>query len=794
MGKHIALFGLIALLAAGLAAGFSGPSGSADSGNIGNFPYIDQMILESSRYTQPDESDPAVLADYHSRFTLAYTEAELATLGFVEMFDTADLRVWFEKDSFSLMVENKATGYFWSSRPEYQGISGASEGNKLYRNLLNSGLWIEYVRVDAEISTSAIATDSLYSLAEVRYQTTGAITEENPDHLNPYLLLADSYDKDLVETTVTAAAAESFTVHVDLKSLAIAFDVTVSLSEGELSVRIPWESVAETGARYRLLNLSVFPYFGACREDEFPGYLMIPDGVGALVRTDRKYNAYLQADFYGDDYGYGSSVIPHLSVPIYGIVHEAGANGYYVEITGGAEYSTLLAYLWGDKTRYDRIYSRFNYRDLYLTVINQAGDGNDTLREAIRPVDFSQTYHFLSGSEASYVGMASDYRDALWERGILSASEKTAGGSIPIQLSWILGDQEPSFIGTTRVTMTTLDQVASAYENFRARGLLNQQVALCGWSRDGFVNRAPYNTTVAGSKADLRDLAETLRADGNALYLADDYVWSTELSSRVSYIRDVAKNLSRLKIMATTRTLDGQITELRFLDPSRSLAFAEKDADFFADLGVGLSLDSLGYTLSSWYDGEIHERGEALALYRELAALSGDLLLSLPSDYLFQGLDGYLDMPITNSQFDYYTDLVPILPIILKGSVSAYTPFLNFNALGDDRILMMIDFGLNPSYILTWKETYEMRYTPSSVFYTTTLSAYEDEIVSTYQTLNAALGPVLGEKIADRTVLSTGFVRTTYENGVAIYVNYGSTEKTAGAVTVPARGFEVILP
>lgn len=794
MGKHFALFGALALLAAGLVAGLSAPAGSADSGDIENFSYINQMILESSRYTQPDESDPEVLAEYHDNYTLSFTEAELATLGFTEMFDTADLRVWFEKDSFSLLVENKTTGYFWSSRPEFQGMSGVSEGNKSYRNLLNSGIWVEYVRVDAAISTSAISTDSLYSLAGVKYLNNGAITEESPNHLNPYLLQDGSYDKSLVETTLLSQTADSFTVGVDLKSLAIAFEVDISLAEGELSVTIPWESIRETGTRYRLLDISVFPYFGACREDVFPGYLMIPDGVGALVRTNQKYNAYFQADFYGDDYGYDSTVIPQLSVPIFGIVHEAGANGYYVEVTAGAEYSTLLAYLWGDKTRYDRIYTRFNYRDIYLTVINQAGDGNDTIRDEIRQVDFSQTYHFLSGTEASYVGMAGDYRDSLRESGILVDNEKTNGDQIPVQLAWILGDQEPSFIGTTRVVMTTYDQVAAAYGAFAARGLLNQQITLCGWSRDGFVNRAPYYTRLTGSRSDLSDLVETVTGDGNDLYFADDYLWSTELSSRVSYIRDVAKDLSRLKIVATTRTLDGQITELRFLDPNQSLALARKDAGFFSDLGVGLSLDSLGYTLSSWYDGEIHERGEAISLYRELASLSDDLLLSSPSDYLFAGLDGYLDMPITNSQFDYYTDLVPILPIILKGSVSCYTPFLNFNALGDDRILMMIDFGLNPSYILTWNETYEMRYTPSSVFYTTTLSAYEDEIVSTYEYLNAALGPVLGAEIADRTTLSTGFVRVTYSNGVRIYVNYGNAAQTDGSVTVSARDYEVILP
>jgi hypothetical protein len=52
---------------------------------------------------------------------------------------------------------------------------------------------------------------------------------------------------------------------------------------------------------------------------------------------------------------------------------------------------------------------------------------------------------------------------------------------------------------------------------------------------------------------------------------------------------------------------------------------------------------------------------------------------------------------------------------------------------------MMVDFGVNPSYILTAEETYRMRYTPASVFYTTTLATYRDPIVETYTYLNGAL-------------------------------------------------------
>jgi hypothetical protein len=106
---------------------------------------------------------------------------------------------------------------------------------------------------------------------------------------------------------------------------------------------------------------------------------------------------------------------------------------------------------------------------------------------------------------------------------------------------------------------------------------------------------------------------------------------------------------------------------------------------------------------------------------------------------------------------------------------------------------MMVDFGINPSYILTEEDTYEMRYTNASVFYTTTRSDYEEEILETYGYLDDALNHVLGASIEDREVLQTGFVKVTYSNGVIIYVNYNYEDVTLEGHTVESRDYKVVV-
>ncbi len=758
---------------------------------VENYPYINQLLLESSRYTQTDDVSAQVMDDYHNLFTLSYTPEELDTLGFNLMFDTNELAVYFEKDSFSIMVENKETGYFWSSRPEFQGISGVREDNTANRNLMNSGLWVDYVLAQ-NVSSSTLTTASLYTLAEVKYQNDASITAENPDHLRPYMLETGSYLTRKVTVTIDSQTATSFTTHINLKAINVEFDVEVSLNQGALEVYIPVDSIVESGDIYRILAIQVFPYLGAAREDKVPGYVMIPDGVGALVRMNQRYNTYFQARFYGMDYGYQSTTLPQLSLPIYGMVHEPGVNGYYVNILEGSENSTLIANFWGDNSKYNRISSRFNVRQIYMNIINKAGDGNDTISETMAATDYKIAYHFLSDADASYVGIAKDYRDFLIASGTLTSNEKVVNGQIPIQLSYIMSDQQPSFIGTTKVTMTTVDQVAQAYQYFMSNGLENQQLTLMGWSKDGFVYRAPYSTKISG-KSDYETLAANVAADGNALYLDDEYVLSSNNSSRVLYNRDVAKNLSKLKMTETHRSLNGQMTSIYLLYPEQSYRMAQDDQSFFTNLGItGLSMTMLGNTLFSYYDGTNYDRSYSIAFYQDIAALYDSLTLSRPNVYMYGYIDGYMDLPITNSQYDYYTDLIPLIPMILKGSISYYTPYLNFNALAEDRYLTMVDFGINPSYILTEQQTYEMRYTPASVYYTTTLSDYEQQIIDSYQFVNDALKYVVNAYIENREVLETGLVKVTYSNGVMIYINYTYTDQTVGAVDISARSYEVV--
>jgi len=62
--KYIVVFTLFGMLISGIAYAAEGDVSLGESGSIQNYAYINQLLLESSRYTQTDESDLEILDDY----------------------------------------------------------------------------------------------------------------------------------------------------------------------------------------------------------------------------------------------------------------------------------------------------------------------------------------------------------------------------------------------------------------------------------------------------------------------------------------------------------------------------------------------------------------------------------------------------------------------------------------------------------------------------------------------------------------------------------------------------------
>jgi hypothetical protein len=229
--------------------------------------------------------------------------------------------------------------------------------------------------------------------------------------------------------------------------------------------------------------------------------------------------------------------------------------------------------------------------------------------------------------------------------------------------------------------------------------------------------------------------------------------------------------------------------------------------------GIGMAVDQLGSSLYGDYStGRESTRAENaqrfLSLVRELGgrqghsepsseAESGDtagaggsegsaggrgdsggeghvssLAMYVPNQLVWPYVDSFLDFPLVSGQYLYETDTVPFLPIILKGSMTLYSPPLNTGFFGRDRLLRMVEYGVNPSFVVTAAESIALAGTASGDFHSTCFNDWRDYILEAYRYVQTALDAVAGLRIIAHTAVDLGRVQVTYENGVIILINY----------------------
>jgi hypothetical protein len=755
-----------------------------------NFAFIENQLLSSSRYTQMDETNQTILDRFTSQYELRFDQDELAAMGFEKMLENSLYNLYFEKDSFSLILEHRNSGYMLSSRPEFQGFSETRENNTSARNLMNSGLWVESVRT-TNITSSGITTQSLYGIADVSYETDGSQDLANIDLTSPYAIVPSSYRRNLVNVTTQTVNQQRFRSLVQINPLGLTLEVEIYLTTQGFGVYFNPDTIEETNDNFRLLGLQFFPYFGSTREDIYPGYMVLPDGVGALIRTNQRYDTSIQSDYFGSDLGYGRTSSEDLSLPIYGIVHQVGGFGFFNEILSGAENTTMLANFWGRNTRYQRMTNRYNVRRIYRTIINRAGDGRDSILPDPISVAFDAHYQMLTGVEADYVGIAKQYQANLIANQELTQKEPE---QMPMQIAYIMNEREPTFFGTQRVAMTSMDQARVISETLQELGVDEQLLVLKGWSEDGLSFRQPYRFVHPDTNG-LRELAAYADTNAFPIYLEQDYAVSSELSSRVNFNQDVARSYAKTKMSNRLNRLDNQPIDEYYLYPEVAQNKLNNDLKAIDNLGItGLSMPFLGRTLYSYFNQSFYNRSQTRTIFESMAASLPATAMHRPSAYMFPNLDHYLDVPITNSQRDIYTDLVPLIPLVLKGYIPLFTPYLNFNALGRERLLQMIDFGVNPSYLISEQISALLRFTYSNRFYTTAYTDFAEEMVIVYDFLSSAYEATQGAGVTARDILETGVSRIEYDNGVKIYVNYRNQDITIDGVSIPRMDFQVVLP
>jgi len=667
-----------------------------------------------------------------------------------------------ENETFALYVDgttlafkllDKRSGYLWHS-----GIDEPADDDRLNRS------WQAFAR-------SGISIDVFDNRAvKNRYSITNA---ETAIELTP------------VDNGISAT--------VTFTAQGITVGVLLQLEAEGVRVELPFAAIREDNPDFRLGQVYLYPFLGAARGGSVPGYMLLPDGTGSLIRfaeTTRAKNMFY-GRYYGTDLGMIGAIpwdplvnLPApIAVPVFGMVHGEGEHAYLSVVERGAAYGELQAHPSGVITNFNFLYHVFIYNQSYFQATNRSGAGVSTVQRQMNTFDAVVHYRFLDGEAAGYVGIARDYQRYLLERGLLRQND-LPGADIGIRLEFLGGDKEPALLSSRFVPMTTFSQMSAMLAELQ---LPNPEVILYGWQPYGASAQPPPSLALDGALGSL-DEAQALAgqiadAGGNfSLYLNPQAAIEDEpgYSART----DLAMAITDVSVWDYNRAPMYLFTAGVLSERFRALA-----GDLAAQAGIGLALDGIGRLVySDFRAGQQVNREAAIAAYQELlAATPLRLGFYRPNDYVFFAMQAAYDMPLGDNGYIFTSEAVPFLPIVLAGYSSSYGPALNFSSDRQTDLLRQAEYGIYPSYYLTWEPTANLLNTPSRWIYSSSYSQWSDVIGATYAWMNALLGPVRGQPITGHEELAAGVFATTYANGRQVIVNYTASPFERGGVTVAAR-------
>ena len=697
-------------------------------------------------------------------FSTEPVASSFTTEGFDKVCETDKLQLWLNREKGALRVLNLKTGYLWGALP----LEDAEGLNSTWNCYGNSLAAIECFDDTGKESRVSIGKDG-----EADYSIDGNV----------------------------------IICKLLFKKVGIGFSVRLELNDNCLNMSVVHGTLQEglDGSTYRLKSMTFIPFLGASYSDNIDGYMLIPDGSGALIRFRQpaNYSSTYNARVYGKDLGIealssASSEYakeePQVLMPIYGMVHGAGQNGFLAVIDKGAEYTSIVSTPALTNNPYNWTAARFEYRQKYTMNINRKdGAGAVVPQEHINQIDPVASFYFLDGEKANYDGMAVFYRELLEDQGILSHGT-IAGKSMPLQLEVLGADKKKEFIGTSTTLFTSAEQAGDIVRKLSQEDITRLSLIYKCYTRN---NEAGGRLlTKVGSSKQFKELEQLIEGLGGRLYYYLDPV--TANKDQITQRTEAANNLSNMAITfkrSGATQMDLMYSDVYLYRLAKTAQLADKALDR-TEYGNGFAIDELSYRLyGDFTSGKEHTRKESLQQVVDIVeklTSKEKLPMYEPNQYLWQYASEMYSLPLTNSQLLYESDTVPFLQLVLSGSVELFASPMNTSSSSRERILRHIEYGMAPSFVVTECDSMQLYLTAQEEYSSTCFDDWKGQIVQDYRTIDQALSSVHGSRMISHRAVSEGIIHVTYENGVSIYINYTSEGRTIDGVAVEANWYKVV--
>lgn len=604
------------------------------------------------------------------------------------------------------------------------------------------------------------------------------------------------------------------------------FTVPVSfvLVDDGIEVSVDVDRIEED-EEYCISNITIAPFFCAIsnkNSDTDNHYLFMPSGTGTLIyprHTDGLGNTIFEPLYGGDANIVKDEILSpteSVKLPVYGAVNNDRA--VCAIIKEGAEFADLKVMLDQNLTGYSYITSKYRvrgYQEAIQTLFTSSVVKTNLYADAFTPCDIKVGFYPMYDEDASYNGFAKKYKEHMNKD---AAAEAKKSDDKLLNVKFFGGIKTKKFIfgvpSDDMLVATTINQVYDMVEELdtiAADGGLNVNLVGFGSSGNdiGVVAGDCEIGGAFGDEDDLKKLSQLCNNVGADLFFNFDVIRFNSSGNGVSTMFGKADSANgsyteKGYYDVVFRTESPTLSKYYLANRDSLAATAQSVKNTAAEWGLGgVSLDTLtsmvysDYSNKEYYSGANYEKqiSAIMKVYNEAGIkIAGSDANGFAAEYCAH----IYDVPTQSTNDRYYTVDVPFYQMVFKGKVSMSGSALNFATNKTESVLKAVESGMGFTYNLIGKYNTNLISSAQNVFYG---AVYWDDIIergvkTEIEEIVAAhkdyFEAVKNASIVKHEIINDDVRKTTYDNGVTIYVNYGANDYSAEDVAVSALGYTVV--
>ena len=626
---------------------------------------------------------------------------------------------------------------------------------------------------------------------EIREGMTENMVEKLTEVFDLIGYTAEELAADNAEHGLAAQSAESMTYTIP---------VSYRLEEDSLKVSINCKDIKYPSSA-PITQIKVLEFFGAMKAGE-PGYIMVPDGSGALIEPKNVQSnmpAFSQP-VYGQDMTLpvdaGNNTLQKILMPVFGVNRVAG--GFLTVIEDGDALASIEAYRPGAVHDFAAAYASYK-----VTASQDVGLESDSIskyiefQDGIYSGEFCQRYIFLSGN-SDYNAMAAVYR------AYLGISYGNLGDEMPFMLE-TLGSATASastlgFIHDRDIVLTSANDNINIINSLSENGVSNINLRYVGALRGGIDQKLIKGLSFIDGIGDLQEiksLEERLKSLGGGLYIdaklqtlsakdgsADKNSMSAmNMANRQSRIYDFD--------LVTGNIASGTRNDYRVIaSPAAVRGIAENLRSGMQGKGLdGLSIADISSTSYSDYKSgrqilrpyAIRNSAEAI---KDLKQSGLRLMLATPNVTTAAYSSLYSRVPLSGSSMVQEACSIPFYQLVYHGAALYSGEPMNYSVNIEQSILRSIEYGAAPCFMFVADSEKVSNEPFYSYLYAARADKWLDAAADAYNRMAEILSSVQNSVMTEHRTLESGVVRVVYDNGKAVYINYNSVTKTADSIAL----------